>query len=170
MKKIKAILLVLLAILSFAACEKDDICVDGDTPLLIIRFYNLNDTTATKAVPKLRVVGLGQNTTVNTIADRSSALDSIGIPLRIGEANTRFLFITNSADNTNGAETGNIDTLTFTYETKEVFVSRACGFVANYDNLKTDTTTADSERWIQNIIVEDSLVQNQAAAHVKIYH
>lgn len=167
MRKIRILILLLAAVISFNACEKDDICVDGDTPLLIIRFYDNDNPGELKAVPNIRVIGLGQNSTVNTIADRTS-LDSIALPLRINEPNTGFILISDSADE-DDLETGNIDTLTFDYNTLEVFVSRACGFVANYDELG-ELLTTDSENWIQNIEIVSPLVQKQDSAHVKIFH
>lgn len=167
MRKIRILILLLAAVISFNACEKDDICVDGDTPLLIIRFYDNDNPNELKAVPNIRVIGLGQNSTVNTIADRSS-LDSIALPLRINEPNTGFILISDSADE-DDLEIGNSDTLTFDYNTLEVFVSRACGFIANYDELG-EVITADSENWIQNIEIVSPLVQKQDSAHVKIFH
>lgn len=165
-KRLTAGLVFVLALV-FIHCEKDDICVDGNTPLLIIRFYDAESATMLKEVPSLRVVGLGQSSTVNTVADRTS-LDSIAVPLRINEATTSFLLIMDSADE-DEAETGNIDTLTFNYATNEVFISRACGFVANYDGL-SDELTVESENWIQNIEIVSSLIQKQDSAHVKIFH
>ena len=167
MEKIRILLLVLIVIISFIACEKDDICVDGDTPLLIIQFYDIENPSELKAVPSLRVIGLGQSSTVNTIADRTS-LDSIVLPLRINEANTGFILISDSADE-DDLETGNNDTLTFDYSTLEVFISRACGYIANYDDLG-ELLTPDSENWIQNIEIVSPLIQQQDSAHVKIFH
>ena len=167
MEKIRILLLVLIVIISFIACEKDDICVDGDTPLLIIQFYDIENPSELKAVPNLRVIGLGQSSTVNTIADRTS-LDSIALPLRINEANTGFILISDSADE-DDLETGNNDTLTFDYSTLEIFISRACGYIANYDGLG-ELLTPDSENWIQNIEIVTPLIQQQDSAHVKIFH
>lgn len=167
MEKIRILLLVLIVIISFIACEKDDICVDGDTPLLIIQFYDIENPSELKAVPNLRVIGLGQSSTVNTIADRTS-LDSIALPLRINEANTGFILISDSADE-DDLETGNNDTLTFDYSTLEIFISRACGYIANYDGLG-ELLTPDSENWIQNIEIVSPLIQQQDSAHVKIFH
>lgn len=168
MKRIKITFIILLGIIYFSACEKDDICVDGDTPLLVIRFYDFDNPEETKAVPSLRVVGLGQNITVNTIADRTS-LDSIGIPLRIGEVNTGFYFIMDSATDENEIETGNTDTLTFSYEIKEIFKSRACGFIVNYDNLD-NTLETGVDNWIKSIEIDTTFVTNSSSAHVKIFH
>jgi len=159
--------LVFFTILLSYSCEKDDICVDGDTPLLIIRFYDASDTTALKAVTKLRIVGLENGTPINTFSDRTSS-DSVAIPLRINESNTVFKIIFNS-EGEDDVETGNIDTLLFNYDTQEVFVSRACGFVANYENL-SDTLTADTDNWVQNVEIINPSITSQESAHVKIFH
>ena len=42
-------LLLLFVFIAISACEKDDICVDGDTPLLIIRFYDAADSATLKS-------------------------------------------------------------------------------------------------------------------------
>ena len=170
MKKIFSLLLVLGFIMYLGSCEKDDICVDGDTPLLVISFYDIDNPETAKAVTKLRVVGVGKDSTVNTISDRTD-LDSIGLPLQSGANITRFIMIKNSAYDTDTTfvETGNIDTLSFNYVVKEQFVSRACGYIANYDNLETSLTT-DTDNWIKDITVVDTLIKDQTAAHVKIFH
>ena len=167
MRKIRILLLFLMIFIAFSACEKDDICVDGDTPLMIIRFYDNENPGELKAVPNLRIVGLGQSSTVNTIADRTS-LDSVALPLRINEISTGFIFISDSADE-DDLETGNIDTLRFNYGTQEIFISRACGYIANYDDL-SETITQDGDNWIQNIEIVSPLIKLQDSAHVKIFH
>ncbi len=172
MNRLQIIFIFLACILPFSACEKDDICVDGDTPLLIIRFYDAADPTAFKEVPGLRVIGLGNDVVVDTFTDRSSTLDSIGIPLKTIDPLTAFTFILDSADDENGVEVGNSDTVTFAYEIEEEFVSRACGFVVNYDNLSSDFT-ASPENWIQSIEIvktQVTLETEETTAHVKIFH
>ena len=170
MKKIIPILLILSLVIYVSSCEKDDICVDGDTPLLVIGFYDINDTTAAKDVPSLRIKEIILDSVINTINDRSNNLDSIGIPLRSDATTTSFAFITNSADNADtGEETGNIDTLTFSYTTREAFLSRACGFVMNFDNLSV-TLPASANNWIQDIKVVQESIENSNNVHVKIYY
>ena len=148
-------------------CEKDDICVDGDTPLLVIRFFDSTEPGTPKAVDQLRVIGLGNEDPVPTFTDRSS-LDSIALPLRPGETETAFILIRDSQDE-EGVETGNPDTLRLSYSTREEFVSRACGFIANYEELEGELQTG-SENWIQSIEVDTTSVQNQDSRHVSIYH
>ncbi|MCL6275298.1 DUF6452 family protein [Muricauda sp. 2012CJ35-5] len=170
MKKILPSLLFIMLLLQAISCEKDDICVDGDTPLLVIGFFDATDETMAKEVPSLRIKEVILDSNINTIADRSSALDSIGVPLRINEVSTQFAFIMDSADDADtGEETGNIDTLTINYEVRENFVSKACGFVANFDNISV-TLPANAANWIQNITVEQETVENSQNIHVKIFH
>ncbi|EAR00918.1 DUF6452 family protein [Maribacter sp. HTCC2170] len=167
MKKNRIFIIILFCIIAFSACEKDDICVDGNTPLLVIRFYDTLDPESTKNVTTLRVVGSGQASTVNTYADRSTA-DSLAIPLRPDVASTTYLLIANSATE-DEVETGNTDTLTINHDTKEVYISRACGFIANYENL-APTLTTDTDNWIKGIEVISPTVENSNTAHVKIFH
>lgn len=166
MKKISASFLVLLALISLTNCEKDDICVDGDTPLLVIRFLDADNPTEFQDVSGLEVRGLlSDNTALDVIANASA--DSIAIPLRIGESGTTFILSQNPTPT--DETTVNIDTLRFNYETNEVFISRACGFVANYTGLE-DELTADGANWIQNIEIVTPLIENSASAHVQIFH
>ncbi|PCJ94039.1 MAG: hypothetical protein COA50_12825 [Flavobacteriaceae bacterium] len=168
MKKISFAIFIVLTTIFIGSCEKDDICVNANTPLLVITFYDSNDTEVSKAVPSLRVGGIDNEFTVNTIADRTS-LDSIGLPLKTNDVTTSFAFIKDSEDNDEDLEIGNVDVITFNYEVIEEFNSRACGFIANYGML-TATLQSDSDEWIQDIVITDTLVKNQAATHVKIYH
>ena len=166
-RRYRAIFLFVFLLSGINACEKDDICVEGDTALLIIRFYDADNPLEFKSVTNLRVTGSGQEDPVDTFTDRST-LDSISIPLRINEPDTGFQFISDSATE-DDLETGNIDTLTFSYTTQEVFVSRACGFIANYTDLN-DTLSADGDNWIQSIEIISSTVNSIDAAHVHIFH
>ncbi len=156
-----------LCALALSGCEKDDICVDGDTPLLIIKFFDDENPENSKNVNQLRVLGLGQDDAVDTFADRTT-LDSIAIPLRPGESQTTFIFILDSEDEEE-LEIGNRDTIRFDYNTREVFISRACGFVAQYEDLESELQEG-SENWIREIEVENAFVQNLDTTHVSIFH
>ncbi len=156
----------------FSSCEKDDICVDGDTPLLVIGFFDAADTTESKRVTALRIF----NTDITTVLDnesfndRSNSPDSLSVPLRTNEVTTSYHFISDSADDADTEEeTGNVDTLTISYQVRENFISRACGFVANFDDVSISLSEG-AENWIQDIQIVQSTIENSNNIHVKIFH
>ncbi len=157
----------LIISLSFTACEKDDICVDNDTPALVIRFYDATDETSVKPVTNLRITGIGATAPLSN-ADRITT-DSVVIPLKSFDSTTGFIFTFDSADDDNNMETGNSDSVTFTYTTREVFVSRACGYITNFEGLNASFQD-DGDNWISKITVESTDITNENAAHVKIFH
>lgn len=163
----KTILFFLIIAMLTAGCEKDDICTEGITPLLIIRFYDIDNPNTIKKVTNLQVTGSEKSSPLSNINRVDK--DSIAIPLKSFSDNTNFIFINNSADDNNGNETGNTDTITFTYTSKEIFISRACGYIANYTNLNNQLSE-DSDNWIKSVTIENNTINNQSAAHVKIYH
>ncbi len=161
-------LLLLFAILA-TACEKDDICVDGDTPLLVLTFNDINAAEATaKAVTRLRVIGIGNGDPITTFNDRSNR-DSVALPLRLDASRTGFVLIQDSQDNEDGVETGNPDTLYLDYQVTEAFISRACGFIANYEGLAWELR-ADASNWIDSVVIANPFVRSSDSAHVTIYH
>ena len=160
--------ILLCLTLGFQSCEKDDICIEGDTPLLVITFFDTESPTEAKSVTRLRVIGLGQEQVVGTFSDRAN-LDSIAIPLRSNASQTGFVFIFQSETAENGEETGNRDTLYFDYTAQEVFASRACGFVVQYEDLQAQAN-ADDDTWIDSIEIKQASVTTSESAHVSIFH
>lgn len=172
MKKIIPILLIVSVLFYVSSCEKDDICVDGDTPLMVIGFFDFADTTLIKNVPSIRIrnIDIDSILTNSSFSDRSESPDSLQVPLRSTATTTMYQIISESADDAETElETGNIDTLTITYELGEAFVSRACGFVTNYNNISV-TVSEGAENWIQDIKVVQPNVENTDNIHVKIFH
>lgn len=166
MKKLKFTVLLFIVFMGISACEKDDICVDGNTPLLVIRFYDNNtDDDTFKAPPNLRVRGQIANDTMGGIIP-NTATDSIQLPLRIEALSTIFSLTTNATSN---VLNDNEDIIFFSYTTRDLFISRACGFIVNYDSL-SQTLTTDTNNWIKRIEISNNTIENQNAAHVKIYH
>ncbi|MGX1930735.1 DUF6452 family protein [Flagellimonas sp. 2504JD4-2] len=175
MKKILPILLIAFLFIYMASCEKDDICVDGDTPLLYIGFFDIDNPDEHSRVTSIRIKAIDNDQILSdseafNFTDRSNSPDSLLVPLQIASNSTQFQFITNSADDADTSEeTGNIDTLTINYSTREAFVSRACGFVINYDDLDV-SLTSDTSNWIQDITIVQQTIENSNNIHVKIFH
>jgi len=165
MSKLKLPLVILFGILSFSACEKDDICIDADTPMLVIRFVDVMDTASSKDVQNLVVIGLDEMGFRDTIPN--VALDSIILPLRPNKTSTSFIL----RRQLDVLDSLSVNTVTFTYEPKEIFKSRACGYVVNYADLSASVKEIDPDSlWIQQIIIDSTLIENSAATHVKILH
>ena len=172
MKKIIPILLIAATLYFVSSCEKDDICVEGDTPLMVIGFFNIDDTTAAKRVSSIRITSIDIDSVLSnaSFSDRSNSPDSLQVPLRSNATTTMYQIISNSADDDEtDQETGNIDTLSISYELGEAFISRACGFVVNYNNIAV-TVPESAENWIQDIKVVQPNVENTNNIHVKIFH
>ena len=166
MVKVKFLFILLFGILAFSACEKDDICIGADTPQLVIRFYDIEDTTLAKDVQNLVVRGL-DDMGAREDSIPNIALDSIVLPLRPNRTSTSFILQRIVSIN----DTRSIDTLTFSYEPREVFASRACGYIVNYDNLKASLTETDPDSlWIKGITIDSTFIENSAATHVRIFH
>jgi len=177
MKKI--ILLVFALALSFSGCEKDDICDanTSTTPRLVISFYDFLNPSVLKNVTNLKVVGEGmaEGIVFTTATGNNQYVtngNTISIPLKTVGTSTNFSFTLNSGS-TNPALV-NVDNLKFNYTTKELFVSRACGYKTLFtlDPLNpythTDAAVAD-KKWIAYISVEKSNLENENETHIKIF-
>ena len=139
---------------------------------MVIGFFDFADTTLVKNVPSIRIrnIDIDSILTNSSFSDRSESPDSLQVPLRSTATTTMYQIISESADDEETElETGNIDTLTISYELGEAFVSRACGFVTNYNNISV-TLTEGAENWIQDIKVVQPNVENTNTIHVKIFH
>jgi hypothetical protein len=178
MKKIVALLLVLLV--TSSSCEKDDIC-DANTPTtprLIIEFYDISNPSVLKNVTNLKVIGDGM--TDGIIFNPSATGDyqyltngnKIALPLKIDGDSTTFTFILNSGN----SNTALIDTdkVTFNYSRENVFVSRACGFKTLFQfapsNRIVHTAVPNTKlKWMQYISVEKSNIANENETHIKVF-
>lgn len=169
----KSIISLCLISLLLFTCEKDDICAEGSaiTPQLIVTFYDETNPTQRKNVEDLFVFGLDDNN--QTVLFQSSTItttDSIAFPLRTDVNITRIsFFIDAEEDDNNNIISNNQDIIDFNYTRNDVYVSRACGFIANYLDLNA-TLDPDSDNWILNTEIVKENVENEIEAHVKIFH
>jgi len=149
--------LIIVSFLAFLSCEKDDICIDGTTPKLIIRFYN-NDTETDLKSAQLDSVWVEGKSKIEDFTGVST--DSIYIPLDLNADITTFILEKNKVK----------DTLKFSYTKKDVFVSRSCGYKTVFENFQLDSNTIN---WIKNINITESTnstIEDETAAHITIFH
>ena len=148
------------------SCERDDICAESTptTPLLIIRFYDFDNPSEFKIPPNL---GIAES-------DQESGLlfnsDSIAIPLRTDIDQTSFRFVLNATGEADMEDISNEDLVNITYERTEDYVSKACGFRITYDTLDTSRTPQPDGFWIQDLIIDNTTVDNETTAHIRIFH
>ena len=162
----KQLFLVLLLSVFFSSCEKDDICDTNTptTPKIVIEFYDVANPTTLKNVTNLGVIAPGF-----TSGFGFTATSKIKVPLKTFEDSSVLYFIQNgSIDPTTD---DNLDEITFNYNRKTVFVSRACGYKTLFTLNSTNpiTVTPDSNNWIQNVIVSQPNIENEDETHIKIY-
>ncbi len=174
----KKIILVLLVLISFSSCEKDDICIDETTPRLIVEFYSISNNALLKNVVNLKVKAEGAP---DFIVFNSSLLDTdpvrylfngnkLELTLQINGTTAKYSLLLNSTSLTNANE----DFLQFNYTPENVFVSRACGFktIFTLDNsngvVQTDTTTPINF-WIQDYTILTTNITTENETHIKIY-
>lgn len=150
MKKLFFIVLVLLAI--FSSCEKDDFCTETPvTPSLILRFYD-NVNRATLKNPSSIFVWADNKDTIYS----NFSLDSLVIPLNPAASQTIY----------NLSQGNIVNQLTINYNVDYEYVSRSCGFKAVYDNI----SLTSSNTWINEVQATTTIVNNENAAHVQVYH
>ena len=158
--------LFILLLVSFSSCEKDDICDTNTptTPKIVIEFYDVANPTTLKNVTNLGVIAPGF-----TSGFGFTATSKIKVPLKTFEDSSVLYFIQNgSIDPTTD---DNLDEITFNYNRKTVFVSRACGYKTLFTLNSTNpiTVTPDSDNWIQSVVVSQPNIENENETHIKIY-
>jgi len=162
---IKKIVLFVFISVVVNSCTKDDICTEGTptTPLLIITFKNFNNPLFSKSVDTLTVTTIVEGDSIHLY--RFQTTDSIAIPLNTGADFTDYLFVKDDSND----NPGNTDGITFSYLRENVYINRACAFKTIYTFLSADRET-DTDNWIQEIIVNKFIIENEEETHVTIYH
>lgn len=178
MKKITLLLLVFC--FSFSSCEKDDIC-DANTPTtprMVIKFFDINNRTVEKSVTNLKVIGEGMTDGVifNATASGESKFlantSSIKLPLKTNATSSTFSFILNSGSS--NATFINTDILKFNYTTKEIYVSRACGFKTLFEMtiqtpfVHTDGPNGD-QKWMKYVSLQKTNINDENEIHLSIF-
>lgn len=119
----------------------DDICLgEESTPRLLLKFRNANNNLVTQ-LPYLNVdVDYGNTKLTNIIS--SEDVDSVFVPLRIDENGYTDIYIKTVED-------GDSSKIRINYDAKAIYVSPACGFKKNYENLKAELIKSNPVQSIQ---------------------
>ena len=162
---------IYLFLIVIFSCEKDDICPETTqtTPRLVIEFYDLTNPDVLLQVPGLYALGLstdGIEIPINNeiVTTRSS----IELPLKTDDTETEFILY-KSYDIVDGEVIGNPDRIKVTYESENVYVSRACGYKTNFD-IQAFAISTDSDQWMISSDILINEITNENDIHVKILH
>ncbi|TXD51723.1 MULTISPECIES: DUF6452 family protein [unclassified Polaribacter] len=151
MKKI--IVFILLSMVIFSACEKDDFCIQNPvTPKLILRFYDTNNRETLKDVASFYVWAEGKDSIFKNVST-----DSLVIPLNRFAEETIYNFSKNKV----------VNQFTIQYTTQDEYVSRSCGFRVLFN----DVNFISNNTWISDFTPNTvTVIDNQIKAHVQIFH
>ena len=146
--------LIILSLILILSCEKDDICLENTTPNLMLKFYDIENDTLVKSleIDSIRIIN-------NVLIDdyTNVTLDSISIPLDLNEYKTAYQI-------SSGATS---DTIYFSYDRNDLFVSRSCGYKTIFENFNIDSIT---NNWIKSYNINNTIIDNDTTAHINIYH
>ena len=169
-------LVLFLIILTIYNCESDDICPESTltTPRLIVTFYDEENPQERKNIESLGVYIVKNNELMLISEINGINTDSIAIPLRDDESVSNFKFCKDFSEDVTVIPSGLPNHVYFDYEINETFISRACGFINNYNlsiALPYDPLdTSGPTNWISELIILNNSVTNENQSHVKILH
>jgi len=149
MKKLLLVFTALLYLLT--SCEDDDFCEETTTPRLIIVFYDAENPNIKKQLP---LYAWAENK--DSIYSLTFT-DSILIPLDTDNTLTKYRLAT----------TNIVDTLDLSYTTSDLFLSEACGYIAQFNDFGVEKLTTN---WIERIEVNTTKIEDETETHIKIYH
>jgi hypothetical protein len=123
----KIILLMSISLLLFSCNSEDDICTGGEaTPRLKMKFKNKN-TGKLKTLDSLYLMVDYGNGNFGTLTKGKT--DSIFVPLRIDDSGYTDIYVKTTKN-------GNQSKFRLNYQTKNQFVSPACGVKKLYENIQ----------------------------------
>lgn len=169
-----SIYIFLFGITFLFSCESDDVCDSTipTTPSLVIEFYDATNTSTVKTTTNLKITEVG-----NAVALASDLnLTKLNIPLKSSTTTVKYEFASN-ANLISGVINPaiNKDIVTFNYTTKDVYISRACGYKTTYEIGEFNYTNnvadfaGESSKWIKNVQLLTKTIDNETQVHLKIF-
>lgn len=148
----KLFFLIAITLFAISGCEKDDICIEGTTPFLVIRFNDNDDQGEYKSILIDSVKVLEKELYAANVT-----LDSLYIPLDINENFTTYQIYSN----------GLVDEMKVNYTRTAVFVGRSCGYKTNFEDFQLENNTTN---WIKGIDINNTIIDNDTIAAITIFH
>ncbi|MBV7441827.1 hypothetical protein KRX57_10390 [Weeksellaceae bacterium TAE3-ERU29] len=158
MKKYLALLILsCFTFIIFNSCEENDICIDPKTPQLIIKFNNENNPK--EKMDSLFVLKQNPDDTYTQVAG-GVGRDSIIFPLPLEKTDHTTIIVSKRSAVTDFADAININ-----YDYRTEYVSKACGFKAQYKILSIKSPTTN---FIKSYKILRNEVTDQVSAHIQL--
>ncbi len=154
--------IALFLFLGLFSCEQDNICIEDTTPHLIIRFYDKDNPSKTKAVTNLKVEVENSLDEIVQIGSAKST-DSIVLPLNVDLDLTKIHLTKNYTETSVGIE----DSFNLSYTREDIYVSRSCGYKTVYHNINKHNLT---NNWLENMTILTNDIENEIESQIKIFH
>jgi len=179
MKKTNFLFILLILILNYYSCERDDLCPESTptTPSLIIDAFDINNQDDSKNIFGLVVTDINKENVLLGYDLVTTA--NIVLPLKTTENTTQFVLINDASINDNGTPDdasddfydGNQDVITIAYTREEIYVSRACGYKTIFKDVSISIVD-DGDNWIQLIqpINNPQSVEDETETHFNLFH
>lgn len=167
LKPVYFIVFLLLGSFFLSGCTRDDLCPAETltTPNLVVTFRDFEAQHKRKSVEGLSVETMEPE---NIRILNGVTTDSIVLPLNSNSDRTGYRF-------TRTVISGNdtirdIEEVRFAYQTKEIYLNRACGYRAEFYDLNAVKEQTIGTPWIRELeIITDSIV-DETHAHITIFH
>jgi actin-related protein len=146
--------LLLMSFFLFSCEGDDDVCVSGEaTARMKIKFKSADNKLMT--LDNIYVdVDYGGTSLVNVVSKAKA--DSILVPLRVDNNSYTEIFVRTQ-------EKGTVSKLKISYDTKSKYVSPACGFKREYENVKAVLETPNP---VTNIELNQNQIINENKTHL----
>lgn len=170
MKRIICGLAVALVVLLTTNCERDDVCAETTptTPRVVIEFFNYTNNSQPRNVTNFTIRSAENDSIIGF-----TNVNKILVPLKTFDTSTTYAFTIND-DETPQTPTFT-DSVTFTYTTRDIYVSRACGYKTVFD-LSQETgipgfviNNGGSGNWLQTVIIDNHTIEFEDETHIRIY-
>lgn len=149
---------ILFSMIAVSSCEEDDVCLGSEgTPQMTVVFKSIYTQQNQSDSLYIDLVDTNLENPINIYNGVYS--DSLKLPLGVLENS-------NSIFRIKRRSYGLEDYLTVNYETKSVYVSKACGFKLTYDQVNYTSTTND----IINIQPVTTTIENETVANLYVFY
>lgn len=165
------VLSLLVSLICISSCQRDDICPESTqtTPKLVIEFFDIDFPEQSKSVPRLNVIAEGES---DYYFETTESKSTISIPLRTSENFTNYTFTRNFDLPENSNLVTNEDKIQFSYTVNLEYVSRSCGYKAEFINYSAVLINEEnSTNWIKGIqVIQPNDILDEQDTHLYIFH